>query len=113
MILTILLAASQAVAPPVVPIDGPLVVRRCLHRNVTIHGTPRDDKLLGTEGSDVIKAGRGDDLVIGGGGQDFLCGNKGADVLVGGEGTDSGNGGRGEDTCVVERPHKCEGDELP
>ncbi len=107
------LAFAALIIAPVAPVDGPLVVRKCLNRHVTQHGTPGDDKLLGTPGSDVIKAGRGDDLVIGGGGQDFLCGNRGDDTLIGGEGIDTVNGNRGTDTCIAERPRNCESEGLP
>ena len=86
-----------------------LIARRCLNRNVTIHGNPEADTIIGTPNSDVIKAGKGDDVVFAGGGKDFICGNKGSDTIVGGDGHDTADGGRGADTCEAEVRKKCEG----
>jgi len=86
--------------------------RKCLGRNVTIHGTPEDNIIPTSDGSDVVKAGRGDDMVLPSAGQDFFCGNRGDDHLFGGSGNDHAAGGRGDDACDAEHEQGCESEPL-
>lgn len=62
-----------------------------------LHGTSRDDILVGSDGDDTIEAGRGHDLMFadrvpfdnrGGNDNDVLYGGAGDDLLSGGAGTD-------------------------
>uniref|UniRef100_UPI00260AAEBC calcium-binding protein n=1 Tax=uncultured Roseobacter sp. TaxID=114847 RepID=UPI00260AAEBC len=65
--------------------------------NNTIHGTDRDDLIIGTFGDDNITAKDGDDLVFGLFGNDKIAGDLGDDMLFGGFGDDTVEGGDGDD----------------
>jgi Ca2+-binding RTX toxin-like protein len=90
----------RAIAFAVVALAGPAAA-------APIHGTPRDDLLIGTAHHDELKGlagddeehGRpGDDVLRGGAGDDTLCGDPGDDRLRGGPGHDSLSGGRGRNS---------------
>lgn len=59
-----------------------------------------DDKLAGDLGDDTMFGGVGDDTVEGGDGEDYLSGGFGDDVVVGNKGDDEMFGGRGDDLLV-------------
>lgn len=72
-----------------------------------LHGTDRndlmlgyggDDQIHGHGGNDLIFGGSGDDTIDGGSGNDWLFGNRGNDLIYGGEGDDFLSGGAGNDT---------------
>ncbi|WP_195821362.1 calcium-binding protein [Roseobacter sp. MH60115] len=65
--------------------------------NNTIHGTDRNDLIIGTFGDDNITAKDGDDLVFGLFGNDKIAGDLGDDMLFGGFGDDTVEGGDGDD----------------
>ena len=65
-----------------------------------IHGTDRNDLLLGTNGADTIEGRKGHDSIQAGGGNDTVWGNAGDDTLFGNKGSDSINAGQGDDTIV-------------
>lgn len=69
----------------------------CLGRQVTVLGTPGDDRLRGTDGDDVIAGLGGHDVMTGDGGNDRICGTDGRDQLLGGPGNDLLSGGEGDD----------------
>ena len=91
---------------------------------VSIEGTPNDDKIRGGDGNDEIngadgndiiygkegddefQGGTGDDILNGEGGDDTLNGGKGDDKLVGGIGTDELEGGSGSDLFVCDQDDK-------
>lgn len=64
---------------------------------MSMHGSLKDDTLIGTEDSDTILGLAGDDLIDGKGGDDHLFGNRGDDKIFGGLGNDHVRGGRGDD----------------
>lgn len=65
-----------------------------------IHGTRRDDRLVGTSRDDDLHGRAGADTLIGRGGDDRLYGGADADVLLGGCGADALDGGSGVDTAL-------------
>ncbi|MDQ3726037.1 MAG: Ig-like domain-containing protein, partial [Actinomycetota bacterium] len=72
----------------------------CLGLEVTITGTPGDDRLRGTPASDVIAGLAGDDRIVGGGGLDVICGGPDKDFITTGKGPDKIVGGPGDDKIV-------------
>jgi RTX calcium-binding nonapeptide repeat (4 copies) len=79
------------------------------HRNCTVLGTARADRLTGTSkkdvicglgGNDTIRGGRGNDVILGGGGRDRIFGGKGNDRLYGNAGNDRVRGQSGRDRLV-------------
>jgi RTX calcium-binding nonapeptide repeat (4 copies) len=94
---------------------------------VSIEGTPNDDKVKGgdgddemegREGNDQIIGGKGDDKISGGQETDLLDGEEGNDAIVGGEGIDILFGGLGSDIFVCDESDKIidfslfEGDQI-
>ena len=91
---------------------------RMLSFDMTVHGTPGDDRIVGTGADDIIDSGTGRDVVYGGlgndalyggtgndaligeAGNDFLFGDDGDDRLWGGDGNDTFIGGRGADNIA-------------
>jgi hypothetical protein len=70
---------------------------------VSIEGTPNDDKLKGGDGDDEIKGRDGNDQIIGGNGDDEIDGENGNDLLSGYYGNDEIKGGNGNDGIFGER----------
>ena len=68
--------------------------------DVTIEGTPGDDKLRGGDGNDDISGEKGDDIIKGNEGNDELDGGPGDDQLDGGPGDDQLEGGSGDDKLI-------------
>jgi hypothetical protein len=64
---------------------------------VSIEGTPNDDKLRGGEGDDKINGEDGNDTISGKEGHDKINGGKDDDVINGELGNDTLNGGSGND----------------
>jgi hypothetical protein len=69
-------------------------------RNDIILGGPGDDILYGVDGDNLLFGGAGDDILIGGGGNDVLSGGPGDDILAGGAGDDVLFGGAGDDILL-------------
>jgi len=67
---------------------------------VSIEGTPNNDKIRGGDGNDKINGADGNDIIYGKEGDDEFEGGKGDDILYGEEGDDSINGGKGNDKLV-------------
>jgi len=88
---------------------------------VSIEGTPNDDKIrggsgddeitgeegndiiYGKEGDDEFEGGPGEDILYGDGGDDTLNGGTDNDKLVGGIGTDELEGGSGSDLFICDK----------
>ncbi len=68
--------------------------------NDLVFGLSGDDKLAGGLGDDTMFGGAGDDTVEGGNGEDYLSGGSGDDIVVGNKGNDEMFGGRGDDLLV-------------
>ncbi len=60
----------------------------CWGWNITLRGTPGNDRIVGTSGADVISTDGGDDFVVAGEGDDIICGGGGGDILSAGPGSD-------------------------
>jgi VCBS repeat-containing protein len=90
--------------------------RTCLGLEVTISGTPGNDRLRGTPGDDVIAGLGGNDRIIGGGGIDVICGGPGEDLITTGKGPDKIDGGPGNDKIFSRRgpdlDYGMQGDDL-
>ena len=67
---------------------------------VSIEGTPNNDKIRGGDGNDEIDGGEGDDIIYGKAGDDEFDGGNGVDILYGEEGVDTLDGGKGDDKLV-------------
>ncbi|MEM8693307.1 MAG: iron-regulated protein frpC, partial [Pseudomonadota bacterium] len=65
--------------------------------NGNIHGTDKNDLIIGSFGDDEVSAKGGNDLVFGLFGDDKLAGGLGEDTMLGGSGEDTVEGGDGED----------------
>lgn len=105
--LTVLAAASAAVALAIVPpAAGVPHEDLCFGAAATINGsgvldgTPGDDVMIGGEGADSIHGKGGNDKICGGGGDDKLGGGPGDDQLDGGAGNDDLDGGPGNDRLL-------------
>ncbi|MGI0050603.1 MAG: calcium-binding protein [Nitrososphaeraceae archaeon] len=70
---------------------------------VSIEGTPNDDKVKGGDGDDEMEGRDGNDQIIGGNGDDKLDGEEGDDLLSGNSGNDEIKGGIGNDGIFGER----------
>ena len=70
---------------------------------VSIEGTPNDDKLKGGDGDDKTEGRDGNDQIIGGKGDDEIDGENGNDLLSGDYGNDEIKGGNGNDGIFGER----------
>ena len=70
---------------------------------VSIEGTPNDDKVKGGDGDDEMEGRDGNDQIIGGNGDDKLDGESGDDLLSGDIGNDEIKGGNGNDGIFGER----------
>ena len=68
--------------------------------NDIVFGLFGDDKIAGDLGDDTMFGGAGNDTVEGGDGEDFLSGGFGNDVVVGNKGNDEMFGGHGDDLLV-------------
>ena len=68
--------------------------------NDLVFGLFGDDKLSGDLGDDRMFGGFGDDTLEGGDGEDYLSGGFGNDIVVGNKGNDEMFGGRGDDLLV-------------
>jgi hypothetical protein len=64
---------------------------------VSIEGTPNDDKVKGGDGDDEMEGRDGNDQIIGGNGDDKIDGEMGDDLLSGYYGNDEIKGGNGND----------------
>lgn len=67
---------------------------------VSIEGTPNDDKIRGGDGNDEINGAAGNDIIYGKEGDDEFQGGTGDDILNGEDGDDTLNGGKGDDKLV-------------
>lgn len=67
---------------------------------VSIEGTPNNDKIRGGDGNDEINGADGNDIIYGKEGNDEVEGGKGDDILYGDDGDDTINGGKGNDKLV-------------
>ena len=67
---------------------------------VSIEGTPNNDKIRGGDGNDEINGAEGNDIIYGKGGDDEFEGGNGDDILYGDEGEDTLDGGKGDDKLV-------------
>lgn len=65
--------------------------------DVTIDGTPADDRIKGGNGNDRINGEEGYDVIFGGPGDDRIEGGQGNDELHGEDGDDDLRGGAGDD----------------
>ncbi|WP_424987535.1 hypothetical protein [Microbulbifer sp. S227A] len=65
-----------------------------------LHGSVRDDAIMGVEGRNILSGGAGDDIIIGRDGDDRLYGGAGDDVLRGMEGADWLFGKDGDDRLI-------------
>lgn len=74
--------------------------------NDEINGADGNDNIYGKEGDDEIEGGKGDDILYGDGGDDSINGGKGNDQLVGGIGKDKLEGGSGSDLFVCDEDDK-------
>jgi Ca2+-binding RTX toxin-like protein len=68
--------------------------------DVSIQGTPQNDKIRGGEGDDHIDGNNGSDQLRGEEGSDEIYGAKGNDMLIGGPGNDTLTGGSGKDIFI-------------
>jgi Ca2+-binding RTX toxin-like protein len=71
--------------------------------DVTIEGTPNDDKIKGGTGDDTINGNEGYDTLYGGRGNDKINGGKGDDIINGEFGNDKLKGEEGNDRISGER----------
>jgi hypothetical protein len=67
---------------------------------VSIEGTPKNDKIRGGDGNDEINGAEGNDIIYGKDGDDEFEGGNGDDILYGDEGEDTLDGGKGDDKLV-------------
>ena len=67
---------------------------------VSIEGTPNDDKIRGGDGNDEINGAAGNDIIYGKEGDDEFQGGTGDDILNGEDGDDTLHGGKGDDKLV-------------
>ena len=67
---------------------------------VSIEGTPNDDKIRGGDGNDEISGAAGNDIIYGKEGDDEFQGGTGDDILNGEDGDDTLIGGKGDDKLV-------------
>ena len=67
---------------------------------VSIEGTPNDDKIRGGAGDDEITGEEGNDIIYGKEGDDEFDGGPGEDILYGDAGDDTLNGGKDNDKLV-------------
>lgn len=67
---------------------------------VSIEGTPNDDKIRGGSGDDEITGEEGNDIIYGKEGDDEFEGGPGEDILYGDAGDDTLNGGKDNDKLV-------------
>src|SRR5215218_5853478 len=85
------------------PLAGQAAAKTCGGKQVTIMGTPGNDKIVGKGASDVIYGGGGDDVISGGhNGNDTICGGPGDDAIRGGHGFDALYGEDGDDRLLGE-----------
>jgi hypothetical protein len=69
----------------------------CSKLKVNVHGTQKNDILMGTNGNDVIDALDGNDIIYGLEGGDIICSENGDDLIFGGLGDDKIHGGNDND----------------
>ena len=67
---------------------------------VSIEGTPNDDKIRGGSGDDEITGEEGNDIIYGKEGDDKFEGGPGEDILYGDAGDDTLNGGKDNDKLI-------------
>src|ERR1700709_51102 len=85
------------------PLAGQAAAKSCGGKQVTIMGTPGNDKIVGKGASDVIYGRGGDDVISGGSnGNDTICGGPGDDTIRAGRGFDALYGEGGNDHLLGE-----------